>query len=363
MEIKRDLREKVEAVLLDCGFEKKVMNNNYGHEFISPNGGKFCIYNSGKVVVQGKAAEQETLRKLWNEKCKFAEVTDEDKKQNTLVFKVSQDKLSIIKEKITDSKEEYGFSVKDEIAGPYVLYKMKIIDNYDYRVTIIQYESGKLVVQGQNSTLWNNILEIVSTSLDSVFNTSVAQVVVQSQEEVEVLSVVTSDDQKAATRSIKEKLGDCFGFLYLYDRDRIEASEFLLQSNIPVKDYSLLVSGTLRAFEGFFKKLLIEIGAFSESEISDRKWNFGKIIDEGTGDISEKVFNCFSTDSSIRLKQETVIKKMLNHMSQDRNPYSHSGPPFGGKPLRTLNQAISLHNELVDLMRVSYNIFKLGSRS
>jgi len=361
LEIKRDKFDTIKEILASYSFTVEEMKNGHGYDFISPNGGKLCIYNSGKVNIQGKSEAKEFIEGVWDEHCSFAEVTEDDKKQITLVYKVPKDNFDSFLNSIISEEENYNFeSVKIDKPNPYIYYQLKLSDKFDYKITLTQYESSKLVVHGQNSDLWTNILEIISTNLDSVFSTSIANVAVQSKEEVDVLTVVTKDDQLHASRAIRDSLGACFNFLYTNDQERIEATEFLLQSELPVKDYSIYINGTLRAFEGFVKKLLIKLGVFTQGQVMSKNWNFGLLYNPDTRDISENLYNALSGDKSTKDKQETLIKEMLRRMSDDRNIYSHSGPPSGGRSIRTLEGAISVHNDLVALMRVAYNEFELG---
>lgn len=362
--------EDIKLVLLENGFTEASIQNDIVSDFPFHLGGKIRIYKSGAVVFQGKVDIKKNLEEIWHEKCQFAVANNEiiNAPNLTFAYFIPETKKIGLKKQIDDYiiENEYKSNPKKD---PNAQFTYTINDDQNNKLSLTMYKTNKLVFRGKQTDLWENFTEYISSMLDMSVNTMVANIIhnetyakVVSQDEIEIIDVVTSKDKDEAEAFIKRRLGDSYEFLYENDCYRIESSEVLLLLNPPVKDYFGCVSGTLEALEGFTKKLVIEIGAFSEAEIMRKgpeRWSFQKVYNAKSDTLSDEVLNALSSNTQEKEKQMDILIALIKTISKYRNVHFHSGPPSGGTPISTLEKAQEMHNEVVSLIKKAYENLKV----
>lgn len=364
--IKSNSFDQVDHILLEKGFTKKPINGSQGAKYNAPDGGNIDIFfKSGSVVIGGPQDKKDLLVKLFQElfsKCFTTEPHKPAPKQN-MVFKytVTTSQIPGLKNVFVKFAKDNQYNLL-EVSNVQAYYCFVITDLNKNRITITQFKTSTLLMQGLESDLWLEVSNLIGNKLSITFQTIVAQIVAEPDKETEVISVVTKNDQDKAESKIKARLGECYLFLYHHDREMVEASQYMLDSGLQPKEYFGFVAPTIRAIEGFTKKLLIQIQAFTEGEIrktSDDRWDFSKVYDHDSKELTPKVLTCLSSDSSIRRIQEEQIKELLiEGVFRTRHPYFHDGPAPGVKVIRDPAVAISIHDKLLGLMVKVYECFK-----
>lgn len=365
--LKNNAFDYVDKVLTEKGFIKKPINGNQGTKYNSPEGGNIDVYcKSGNVVIGGTHEKRDLLKKLFLDLFGEFLTTEPQKtipKQN-MVFRYSVPISQILglKSELEKFVQDNQYALQGK-SDEKAYYRFEITDSKQKdRVVITQFKTSTLLMQGLESELWFEISNFIGHKLNITFQTIVAQIVAEPDKETEVITIVTENDQAKAELEIKARLGDCYLFLYPHDRNAVEASQYMLDSGLQPKDYFGFVSPTIRAIEGFAKKLFIYINAFTEGEIrktGDEGWKFSKVYDRESKQLTPKVLNCLSSDPKIKELQEKRIKDLvIEGIFKIRHPHFHDGPPTGTRVITNLTDARSIHDELLGLMVKVYECFK-----
>jgi len=119
--------------------------------------------------------------------------------------------------------------------------------------------------------------------------------------------------------------------------------------NIKLNDYFAFVSGTIKAMEGFIKKIVIQLGVFTEEEVREHRRDFfGCLVDRESKELINKFDHCLSPENK-KVLQNFIRKVMYNI----RHPHFHDGPP-PVRRIRNLVDARSLHDELIGIMNSTF---------
>ena len=358
----RDKLPEIEKFLAEAGFEKRELTNKLGIEFLSQQGGKIQFYSTGRTNIQGNAEQKERLSTFWDENCKGFEIQNSvNRRENkTFVFHVPNAKIEELKQTV---QRGFGHLKIEETCPPNALYRLTITDADNNKITVTQYTRqrkwSKLLLQGLESETWFFATNIIGNSLNIVFQTNVANILYHFEdvtEPIDVIAVVNAEHQQAASKEIQGLLGKCYDFLYEHDKELIESSQYLLTSGLNPKDYFGFVSGTIRALEGYVKTLLVGIEACEFTDYTP-DWKFGSICNLTDRTIARKLRLRLSADSTKAARQQHVFLSLVDIISQHRNPSFHNSPPVI-RNFPTIESASSLHNQIVDTMRASYNLFE-----
>ncbi len=335
-------------ILESNGLQSQKLGEN-GYQFKHPEGGYINVYYSGKVVIQGSESLKEKLNNFFKEKCGHLLEDQSEKAENmVLTFLVPLERINYLRQEIDRLCVRKGYEKKERTESN-TYYRYSITDNANNKITITQYKTNKMLVQGLRTELWDQFTEFIGTELGLLIKTYVAQVLVEHNREIEVVDVLTDDQQEQARERIAQRLGECYDFLYDQDKCLIESSECILGINIKLNDYFAFISGTIKAMEGFIKKIVIQLGVFTEEEVRDHRRDFfGCLIDQDSKELNSKFDLCLSPEKQKVLRD--FIDKVIRRI---RHPYFHDGPP-PVRQLRNLEDARSLHDELIGIMNFTF---------
>lgn len=360
--------QKVCEILTNQGLHARENGNKTGMEFphTENSGSKIIIYKkTGTVQFQGKQDLLAELQELWeNSASHLVKSGVLTKQSQNLVYFIPIEQISDLQLHIEALQQEY--SVKNDLPNKISIYGKNITDNNSNKVKVTQYSKeyrgrgAKLLFQGIESELWNNVAHHIAEFLDANFETEVAKVMVtvQSDEELDVLNIVTSADKIAAEDSVKNKMGASYGFLSDYERDLIESSEYLLHSGVQPKNYFSVVSGTILAFEGYLKQLLIKIGACRQSDVN-KDWKFSSVhLNTQPIKLIPSIERLLSNDSVSKNKKIAIVCKLIQTIYNQRNPNFHITPGSATPKFPNHKSANNVHEELIRLMSTSYNLLQ-----
>jgi predicted RNA binding protein YcfA (HicA-like mRNA interferase family) len=335
-------------ILEENGLHKKELGGNRV-QFKHPEGGNINVYGNGTILIQGSALCQEKLSILFKEKCGHLLNEESEKAENMfLKFYVSIDKIKYLRQEIERHCAQKGYQ-SQEGHDSNAHYRFIITDAENNKITVTQYKTNNMLIQGLRTILWEQFTEFIGNELGLTVNTFVAQVLAEPGKEISVDTVITNVDQEQASERIKQRLGECYDFLYDQDKCLIESSECLLGLEIKLNDYFCCVSGTIKAMEGFIKKIVIQLGVYTESEVRILRSNFfGCLIDHDSKRLNSK-FNCCLSEEKQKVLHGFIRKVIFGI----RNPSFHDGPP----PVRNfeyLTKTKSLHDELIGMMNSTF---------
>jgi hypothetical protein len=240
------------------------------------------IYHTGKILVQGKPNKLRT--EIESIKNKIAEEPQsfpigEAKKIKSCTAKYDimlSDLRREIKESLTKILVNYNLTENPKLHVEYILK----VQRGAYSITVSQYRNGTLLLQGKTDRLFDECCDQV----EKIANPSEEQVIsrfISSDEKVleSFTSKYTIDLIQTAEGNVRAKLKSAYDYLESYDQKWFVASECLRISKIPLPEFSSLVMPASKAFEGFIKKVLVEIGLFEPEHFRTKKGNFAGLSD------------------------------------------------------------------------------------
>ncbi len=149
-----------------------------------------------------------------------------------------------------------------------------------YSLTMTQYSTGTLLLQGKTDKLFDDgctwIEEIANPSDKEV----IARFISSDEKSLKEFSAkYTPQLIEVAESSVEKKIGNLYKYFESYDRKWFVASECLCLSKVPLPEFSPLVMPASKAFEGFAKKLLVDIGLFDKGYFQTKDANFSTLND------------------------------------------------------------------------------------
>jgi len=181
-------------------------------------------------------------------------------------------------------------------------------------LTVSQFKNGTLLLQGKEDSLFDDYCTLIE---------SVAQI---SEKEI-ILRFLSGDEaalKEAAERYTPElitqaekvaraKLATVFDYLEPHDQKYIIAAECLRLSEIPLPEYSALVMPASKAFEGFVKKIILNLGIVPPSHFNKLNATFHPLNDpKDPGRISACELDKYA-DKKLR-ELSVALDKFRNYM-------------------------------------------------
>lgn len=252
-------------------------------------------YKSNSIVIQGKPSQlKDEMEQIKTDlDCWTPPVETKNPKiipGNIVYTIISSDLRKIIK---TQINELGGDVAIQDTPDSLIEYRAKISRNGS-SITITQYASGKLSIQGTADHLFHDICDQIETIINSPQKEVTVRVLKGIDVHKEIIDAQNSlelDSIEKAEVDISEKLDQAIGFLDMHDKKLIIASWCLCLSGIKLPDYTPFVMPASKAFEGYTKKLILSLGLISSDELERKKGiNFKVLIDasERKEDICRK---------------------------------------------------------------------------
>lgn len=237
------------------------------------------IFSTGTVQIQGK--ENPLKIEMIELKKKFEE--------NPLSFiginkdiKACIQKYDIIlpedRIKIKNSLENVE-SVLDIYDNPEksIDYRAKLMRN-NSALTLTQYNNGTLLIQGKKDELFDECCDLIEILANPADKGIIARYLSSDEELLEIFSsIYTPKLLELAERNVINKLGTVYSYLNPYHKKWFIASECLCIADIPLPEFSPLVMPVSKAFEGFTKKLFVDIGLVDPNYFKNKEASFAPI--------------------------------------------------------------------------------------
>ena len=276
------------------------------------------IYKTGSVLIQGKQNSLKKEMEEFNNKFEGEPQSYIKTKSKTKACTAKYDiMLQEIRSEIKDSLLKIGDS-SDITNNPSlrIAYKAKIISNSS-SLTLTQFENGTLLLQGRTDKIFDEACD----KIEKIANPSEKDVIsrfISSDENSLQIFVDKYSPQliDSAEQNVRQKIGAVFEYLEGYDQKWFVASECLCLTQIPLPEFSPIVMPASKAFEGFAKKLLVDIELFDKEHFKKNTGNFSNLTDyknPSRAAICDKERNA-----------NTMLKKMNICLEMNRNFMMHS---------------------------------------
>jgi len=239
------------------------------------------VYHTRNILVQGKntklKAEFEELKN------KFQANPGDFLEGEVREIRACQTRYDILlphlREKIKECLNEFGNVNKDNEPTSSVEYRARM-SMEEKTLTLTQYKNGTLLLQGKEDTLFHNICDCIEKVANPSEKEVIARFISSDEENLEIFSArYTPKLLEMAEKNVREALGDVYEYVEEYDQKWFVASECLCLSEIPLPEFSPLVMPASKAFEGFAKKLLVDVGLFDASYFQTKSANFSALND------------------------------------------------------------------------------------
>lgn len=350
---------------------KTVVENKKDHTIIKlinkeqPQEGMIRVYDSKK---RARTLDGSQKNKILNSK--VLEVFKErycNNEESTVISKqaiydVSSYNFDDIRKVIEDEAKVNDYIIEDKDSHLDSIYYMISIRDKKYydKVTITQYENtGKLLLQGKTWNVWDNLCNAIEKKL----NTPVTEIILRymgksDENEEKITDIVTDSLTIKATQKIHARMGNSFDFLYEHDKKLLISSQAMLDAGIDYGDYYCYVAPALRVIEGYLKKVLIDLGICTETEIIELKTNgkpkfrFNTVFD-GTKQLHKKHKDKLNNYNSTVEEKEKALLLIYDKFSWLRSPYKHDSPP----PIYSVDSyddAEAIFDEIIGMINTTY---------
>jgi len=147
-------------------------------------------------------------------------------------------------------------------------------------LTLTQYKNGTLLLQGKEDALFHNICDGIEKIANPSEKEVIARFISSDEEKLKIFSArYTPELLEMADKNVRDELGDVYEYVEEYDQKWFVASECLCLSEIPLPEFSPLVMPASKAFEGFAKRLLVDIGLYDSGYFQTKGSNFYALND------------------------------------------------------------------------------------
>ncbi len=247
--------------------EQKVQN---GIKYICSNGAIFILYFSkGKTSKIYFEKENDELIHLMDKFFREKEETSGPKIPIYANYSISKNNQDLVQEKLEES-----FSiVKKDVKKTTIKYIFEISDNHD-KITVTQFLSGKLLLQGIDSALATRIREIINT-INPISNIEEVLTYIPQKQQAETKQVIDQINGFDAycEKARKVLSADAYNYLSFIDKKQIVTAFGLLEAikdnSISLPLYNPVVYPVAKAFEGFILKMMMDKEAFTIEEYKD----------------------------------------------------------------------------------------------
>lgn len=312
------------------------------------------VYNSGSIVPQGspKSLLHQEFQKL---KLDLEQNPDSLKSMGVSAIKSCTQKYEIIipelHNKIRDELNLLGYSVDTQSnLNNNEIYRAKIQHN-SMNLTIIQYKTGTLLIQGKQNTLFDEICTLIEKVAKPAGQEVVVRFIADNSDALNRFNAVFNPElQNRAEESIKAQIGiEAFTFLEEHDRKYLVASECLRLCNIPLPEFSPIVMPASKAFEGFTKKLVIALNIEDAAYFQYKNANFAKLKDK----TQSRTKAVIEKDKYA----ETYLSRLILSLDMFRNFMLHSDDSSVSK-VTSFVEAENKLNDLFKELKEIYHYFK-----
>lgn len=254
---------------------------DYGYQVIVTDGSTRLpvnFFNTGKIVVQGKPCEMKIALTEWanliqaglsSEVTNGAPAPQQNRVAKYLVIPDNIEKIHQVVLKLP------GEVIEREVGGPAEVYRVEV-RHEGHKVTITQYSSGTLMVQGLSSTHFDAVCEALDEYLSQSFVDRATRFIAGETERSTAIAYLEKPEaENEATRWLLEQINqNVLDFLYDNDRRTLLAAagvrNAFQNTSWSLPDYSVVVMPFAKSFEGFLMRLAVHLGLITEEALRQK---------------------------------------------------------------------------------------------
>lgn len=254
---------------------------DYGLQIIVTDGSvtiPINLYTSGRIIVQGKNSNLKTLLTEWsnlqqagliNRKETYVEI-----KQNRIT------KYLVITDNIDQIKKDAIAALPGELTfkepkGVAELYRAEV-HLTDKKVSVTQYKSGTLLIQGLSGNLFDSVCETLDEFLSQSFSDRASRFIPEDPSWSKTATYLEKPDaENEATQWLLEHFEKkVLEFLNPNDQQTLTSAagvrNAILKTKQILEDYSVVVMPFAKVYEGFLIRLAIHFGMVETEKISKK---------------------------------------------------------------------------------------------
>ncbi|MEZ2658590.1 type II toxin-antitoxin system RnlA family toxin [Aneurinibacillus aneurinilyticus] len=273
------------------------------------------------------------------------------------IYELSEEKFDKIRNVIEEiaNKNDYSIDEKAEPQHAYYMIEVKHKTKHD-KITVTQFNKGNLMIQGRSWEVWDEICN----SIDEVLDVPVEDMLLRfmKKQGESVSNIITFGLKSKGQVAIKQRLGQAYEFLYEHDQKLITSSQCMLLAGVDYGDYYCYVAPCLRVIEGYLKKVIADLGFYTETEIEElddkgrAKFNFGWVFN-GLSGVQPHIKTQLGTDTGIVSRKEAALVRIYTEYKDTRNPLQHDGPPVP-RTVESYDEAQSIFDQLVGIINTTH---------
>ncbi len=185
-------------------------------------------------------------------------------------------------------------------------------------VTITQFTSGKLILQGKSDKLFHDSCDHVEKIINAPQKDVISRFMQFGEKKAELDSNITPESILRAEAVAKEKLGDAYFYLDEHDKKLMIAARCLCLAETPLPEYSPLVMPASKAFEGYVKKVAIDLGLVKLEKAKDKRGFGFEILTNESAERSSLCKNHKNIDPTL-IRLSSGIKTYRHFMMHSDN--------------------------------------------
>jgi hypothetical protein len=277
------------------------------------------------------------------------------------VYIIENSKIEKIREVIEETAAKNIYIVDEDTSiNDTIYYRVRVIGKeLKDKITVTQFNSGKLLIQGTGWQTWDDICESIEKELQS----SVKEILVRymSNDKDECIdTIITNKLLKKAEEKVISRLELSYEYLYKHDRKLIVSSQAQLLSMVNYGDFYCYVAPVLKVIEGYLIKTIVDLRIKTETEILELrpsgkpKFNFSCIFEGNSSMRPEEKKLLVNTSSSINQKEQALLE-IYDKYSWRRSPYQHDGVP----PIEEVNSYEDAENIFDEIIAMINNTHKI----
>ncbi len=234
----------------------------------------------------------------------------------------------------------------EENDSEYISWRLRAIEKKEKLIATL-YQSGVLLIQGSQTEFFDRVCSEIEAVIDLEVGEVASRFITRDPAQAEKFVNLFSEQlvENATTRAKKE-LGDAFVFLQDHDQRYAVSSFALLDSGIPLPEFSPIVMPIGKAFEGFLRLLFFQIGVITKEESDDRGFQIGRVFDLRSHNRSK---DFVGHDPILK----GLFKSLDGALNESRHLMMHSHGE-AGLELNNVGDAETLVSKTAQMMRRSH---------
>ncbi len=338
----------------------RILSDNtidYGRQLLVTDDTHRCpvnFYDSGKIVVGGKSSS------LKDDLTEWANLQQSGIKDTVRVSPQIRNRIAkflVIPENIENVRKTILPGLPGEVeekspSGSAELYRLEVRRD-PHRVTVTQYQSGTLMIQGLSSPLFDDVCDVLDTHLSQSFSARAARYIPGNDEELSKAEsyLDSAEAENEAVSWLHEQIGQrAIEFCFQNDQNTLIAAagvrNAIKSTKLNLPDYSVVVMPFAKAFEGFLIRLAIHLSVAEEAVVREKASEI--VVANWLVEIEKRI-------PDRRRYGESIIA--LKAAWECRHKAIHSDPEYPYSILPTLTDAEAEISTIVRAIRRAYGVF------